>query len=244
MQRTLRQSGRVLNFELLSKAEVSHFDNLGSVGGKVWPSASQLISYMETRHADVKGKHILELGSGCGYCGISLGSLGAGKVSLTDMLISQGSLAYDSEGCLVDREITPSRILLDLCTRNVDINKKHIQECEMNVYEVKWGKQSQHTVDALLGNEDYFDMIVGSDLTYYPDATESLFWTVSYLLRYMIEQSKISLRTCTFITAHQKRRGSAALFALECAQRQGLGHRVLLDDNDFIIWEFFRLHPK
>ena len=30
---------------------------------------------------------------------------------------------------------------------------------------------------------DRFDMVVGSDLTYIPEATESLFWTVSQLLQ-------------------------------------------------------------
>ena len=54
-------------------------------GGSLWHASYALAHYF-TKHPEiVKGKIILELGAGCGLCGIAASKLGASKVILTDM---------------------------------------------------------------------------------------------------------------------------------------------------------------
>mmetsp|Transcript_16325 Transcript_16325/g.23028 ORF Transcript_16325/g.23028 Transcript_16325/m.23028 type:complete len:342 (-) Transcript_16325:123-1148(-) len=54
-------------------------------GVNVWDSAILLARYLEKRPDIVKGKRILELGSGCGLLGIVAGILGAKQVVMTDL---------------------------------------------------------------------------------------------------------------------------------------------------------------
>lgn len=237
IERTLRSCGRTLRFELLSPTEVSSFDAMGSVGGKVWPSAERLITIAECNKLDIAGKDILELGSGCGYTGIACAALGARRVTLTDQLIKQNRMEYDVEGCLIENtEVVPSPILLDLCRRNVDINRDVLQNCELDVQDLEWGARSERMLDSMIDKKGGFDMIIGSDLTYYPDATEALFWTVSKILMTGIKKDAIEKR---FITAHQKRRDSSTNYTLDCARKAGLECNLIDEDDNIIVWEFF-----
>mmetsp|Transcript_3808 Transcript_3808/g.5827 ORF Transcript_3808/g.5827 Transcript_3808/m.5827 type:complete len:334 (-) Transcript_3808:354-1355(-) len=54
-------------------------------GVNVWDSAILLARYLEKQPVIVKGKRILELGSGCGLLGIVAGILGANQVVMTDL---------------------------------------------------------------------------------------------------------------------------------------------------------------
>jgi predicted nicotinamide N-methyase len=234
---------RVLQFEALSEYEVTLFDSFSSVGGKVWPSAEHLVSFIQNNDMISPGMRIIELGSGCGYTGISLGALGARKVVLTDLLISQHRAEYDMEGCLDENAVRiPSAILLDLCRRNADLNAKSLSGCKISVCELQWGKQNEHMLLNLIRNEGPFDVVVGSDLTYFSNATESLFWTVSRLLGSPVNTDVNSGERfgekLKFITAHQKRRESSTVYTLECAKAAGLMCTTLQEDDSFVIWEF------
>ena len=243
IKRTLRGCGRALKFELLAPAEVSSFDAMGSVGGKVWPSAERLITTVEDNKLYLAGKTVLELGSGCGYTGIACAALGARRVTLTDQLIKQNRMEYDMEGCLVENtQVAPNPILLDLCRRNIDINSDLLRNCEMSVAELEWGQQYERMLDNLVDQKGSFDMIIGSDLTYYPEATEALFWTVSKLL--LTDSNKEVAAEKRFITAHQKRRDSSTRYTLECAMKAGLEHKSIDEDDNIVVWEFFDLQPK
>ena len=233
VERAMLQSKALLKVATLSQAEVAIFDTLNSVGGKVWPSAEHFVSYFENNSIDLSGKSVLELGSGCGYTGIALAILGAPRVVLTDQLIKQSRLEYDMEGCLVQKDHNAqNKILLDLCQDNINSNKDLLKHSNVTVLELEWGKKNKWMLQALDG--DRFDMVVGSDLTYIPEATESLFWTVSQLL----QKAKKDKYDCKFLVAHQKRRKSSTAFALACAKQFGLANKVLLEEETFSIWEF------
>jgi 16S rRNA G966 N2-methylase RsmD len=56
----------------------------GGVGGRVWP-ASNALNRWQLHHCDaIRGSRVLELGAGCGACGLYSAALGASSVVLTD----------------------------------------------------------------------------------------------------------------------------------------------------------------
>ena len=56
----------------------------GGVGGRVWPCANILNHWLAVNSADIRGHAVLELGAGCGACGLYAAGLGASPVVLTD----------------------------------------------------------------------------------------------------------------------------------------------------------------
>lgn len=56
----------------------------GGTGGRIWPAASALVSWQMQNSKLVEGSSVLELGAGCGACGLFAAGLGASSVMLTD----------------------------------------------------------------------------------------------------------------------------------------------------------------
>ncbi|KAG7376689.1 hypothetical protein PHYPSEUDO_012881 [Phytophthora pseudosyringae] len=55
------------------------------LGGEVWAGALVLCEFLEAHEADVvQGRDVIELGAGCGLCGLVAASLGARTAVLTD----------------------------------------------------------------------------------------------------------------------------------------------------------------
>lgn len=54
------------------------------LGGEVWAGAYVLCEFLEAHKAWVQGRDVLELGAGCGLCGLVSAALGARRVVLTD----------------------------------------------------------------------------------------------------------------------------------------------------------------
>jgi predicted nicotinamide N-methyase len=73
------RGGQTLTFAQRSIADVC------DLGNAVWEGAVQLCRWLEERPALVREKRVLELGAGCGACGLVAGCLGASEVLLTDM---------------------------------------------------------------------------------------------------------------------------------------------------------------
>ena len=57
----------------------------GDTGNTVWDAAVFLCQYLDGNPAIVRGKHLLELGSGLGLCGIAASLVGATSVCFTDL---------------------------------------------------------------------------------------------------------------------------------------------------------------
>lgn len=169
--------------------QLQFYDDFSSVGRLIWPSSDIIVKYLDETNL-VEGRNILELGSGCGYLGISCGVLGAKSVTLTDMMITHKRMMYDVEGMLVDEEHVPSRALLDVCHQNSHQNASLTAGCKFNVSELQWGMKGKHNIDHVLSENETFDLIVGSDVTYHSSTSEHLMWTVAELLRRIETKNK------------------------------------------------------
>ena len=242
---------------------LTFLDDFQSVGGKLWPASDLMVNYF-IKHSTVLNKNVLELGSGCGYVGIACGALGAKSVTLTDRTLTQRNLMYDAEGMLIEDNLPPNRLLLDICERNIERNREATKDSMMYVKELQWGEDCKQHVTQLLSdkNTPNFDVIVGSDVTYHPHLSDSLFWTVSKLLKHMKSQATgvntiIGTTVHKFIAAHQCRLGTTTTSAIATASQFGLQCKVLSegkgnhsnniavddsvakkDSEDFILWEF------
>eukprot|EP00742_Colponemidia_sp_Colp-10_P007452 GILJ01008025.1.p1 GENE.GILJ01008025.1~~GILJ01008025.1.p1 ORF type:complete len:222 (-),score=24.29 GILJ01008025.1:227-892(-) len=111
-------------------------------GGKVWNASKVLARYLEEnkRKKPVAGKRILELGSGCGLLGISLGLLGA-NVTLSEQ-----------------------PIMLEILNSNVRYHSHMAEEAsgKLQVVECDWLDPPELRSDPA----PYWDMIVATDVVY------------------------------------------------------------------------------
>merc|ERR1711971_289699 len=82
----------------------------GDTGVVVWDAAIVLAKFLQTVQAQLKGRSVIELGSGTGAVGLSAAALGASPVLLTDLPalkqliehnLSLNSSAISSETCTV-----------------------------------------------------------------------------------------------------------------------------------------------
>jgi len=129
----------------------------GGIPFRNWSSANVLCKWLEQEHVDgrlrLNGRKVLELGSGCGLVGILCAHLGA-DVTLTDTA-----------------DVIPHTL------RNTDRNTPgQAHGGSMRVQELLWGTD----VMATFGREG-FDLIIGSDLTYYEHLFEPLALTLLQL---------------------------------------------------------------
>lgn len=214
-------AGKVLSLEH-NPPQMDYLDAFQSVGGNLWPASDLMIKYLiETRAAE--GKRILELGSGCGYVGLACGVLGATRVTLSDRVITERRMEYDSEGMLVEYTGTPNEVLLELCKDNITRNVNQLNGSDMDVQELEWGDNNSSHISRL---SQHYDLIIGSDVTYHEDLSESLFWTVSELLkRAKSNSSKLGIsgnENTSFLASHQFRLDSATAKTLATAKHFGL----------------------
>ncbi|CAG9770729.1 unnamed protein product [Ceutorhynchus assimilis] len=120
-----------------------------------WPSAPVLAWFLWENRADLKGKRVLELGSGTALPGILAAKCGA-SVTLSDSATLPKSLAHTRRSCQLN---------------NLSINE------QIKVIGVTWG--------LFLSNLDCIgpiDLILGSDCFFEPATFEDIIVTVSYLL--------------------------------------------------------------
>lgn len=231
--------------------QLQYLDSFQAVGGKVWPASELMVKYLTYANTPVNAR-ILELGSGCGYVGIACAALGAKHVTLTDRTITQRNLVHDAEGMLLEEEMPPNRLLLDICGRNIKENSDAVGGGSMDVQEMQWGSEHGAHIDKILHNagSSPYDLIIGSDVTYHAELSESLFWTVSELMKRLNcnNSSNCSSRSSSissggalsaresasgggtavdnnklrFIVSHQHRLDSATALTLATAKQFGL----------------------
>jgi ribosomal protein L11 methylase PrmA len=142
----------------LSLQGLSFFEGVGSAknafgsdttGTKIW-DAGRVLSDLLLQQ-DLSGKRVLECGSGTGVGGLSAAAAGADSVLLTD-----GSCAT-----------------LPLISDNIEANG---MADRASVTRMHWSDEEEVASVAATGP---FDMVVGSDLLYAPEALESLLETLT-----------------------------------------------------------------
>ena len=122
-----------------------------STGTKIWDAGRVLSDLLTDR--DLDGKRVLECGSGTGVGGLSAAAAGAKSVVLTD-----GASAT-----------------MPLLAENVEANgmSDRVQTCRL-----RWGEQEDMDRASSMGP---YDMIIGSDLLYAPEAFPDLLETLTQL---------------------------------------------------------------
>jgi len=129
-----------------------------SYGLYLWPSAPVLAWYLWLRQDDIKGKKVLELGSGTALPGLLCAKFGAEKVFLSDDAWQEDTLKNIREA--------------------VKINNFSDSE-KVSVEGLTWGDYTEELFD--IGSSE-LDFIIGSDLFFDPEVFEPLLITISYLL--------------------------------------------------------------
>jgi hypothetical protein len=138
----------------------------GRLGSTVWPSAIALSSLLAgpTYRSTIQTKRILELGSGCG-----LPSLTAKTIcNCVDVLPTD---YWERDGLVIGNRLVPK----DLFGVNLQYN---VGGCDP--YNLDW-----HDELSVFEVSTNFrpDLIIGSDLVYYPDDTEPLLQTLDIFLK-------------------------------------------------------------
>lgn len=129
-----------------------------SYGLYLWPSAPVLAWYLWLRQDDIKGKKVLELGSGTALPGLLCAKFGADKVYLTDDAWQENTLKNIREA--------------------VKINNFQ-DDTKVQVEGLTWGDYTEELFE--IANAQ-LDFIIGSDLFFDPEVFEPLLITIAYLL--------------------------------------------------------------
>jgi predicted nicotinamide N-methyase len=168
----------VEGYKLSVKAGVAQLANSGHVGAHVWPATEVLTEFMVESQSLIKGGSVIELGAGMGLVGMAAAVLGARKVVLTDHRPRDVVFGTDGEPGLSE----PSNILLHALRSNIDDNAtapSESSDSDMVVAELEFGKAVH--VKQLLADHGEFDIIIGSDVTYYQALHEDLMQTLLML---------------------------------------------------------------
>lgn len=147
-----------LSFEIKVLSR-EHQHTCKSTGLMLWESARLMASVLANNPAIVSGKHVLELGSGCG------GICSMVAVETADLVVATDG---DSKA-------------LDLLTQNVAANLKPQHSTKFICKSLEWGNQDEiHSIKEV--NKSGFEVIIGTDVTYVAEAILPLFETASQLL--------------------------------------------------------------
>ncbi|KAK6161986.1 hypothetical protein DH2020_001827 [Rehmannia glutinosa] len=152
-----------------------------STGLMLWESARLMASILAANQDIIAGKNVLELGCGCGGICSMIAVRSADLVVATD---------GDTKA-------------LDLLTENVASNLKSPFLDSLPVKKLEWGNKDDIEAIKQL-NEKGFDIIIGTDVTYIPEAIIPLFATAKELIsrNRFIENNKEPV----FILCHVLRR--------------------------------------
>jgi methyltransferase-like protein 6 len=173
----------------------------------IWPAADVLCRYIISNPHEFQNKTMLEVGSGVGICGLLAAQL-ASKCILTDN----------------------NDIIIDILQKNANIFNEDTQKTlpplpsssssnnnRVEVAFLHWGEDSQ--IDALLQKfPNGFDIVIGSDVCYWPSCINPLFKTLDRLLS---QTPSSSSSRPSFVLAYQSRALSCDRLVLETAKSYG-----------------------
>lgn len=153
-----------------------------STGLMLWESARLMAAVLERNPNIVAGKRMLELGCGCG------GICSMVAVGSADLVVATDGDAK----------------ALDLLTRNVSSNLRPPFLAKLITKRLEWGNKD-HIEVIKNTNNGGFDVILGTDVTYVPEAILPLFATAKDLISASNEGIKENQRPA-FILCHIFRR--------------------------------------
>lgn len=140
-----------------------------STGLMLWESARLMAYVLATNQEIVSGKRVLELGCGCsGICSMI-------AARFADIVVATDG---DTKA-------------LEFLTENVSSNLKSPFLDTLHMRKLEWGNETD--IDAIQKlNRKGFDVIIGTDVTYIPQAINPLFATARELMSYsrIMEQDK------------------------------------------------------
>ncbi|XP_050364256.1 uncharacterized protein LOC126782943 [Argentina anserina] len=166
----LKLGGWTLKIKVLSK-ENQH--TCKSTGLMLWESARFMAPILERNPTIVAGKRVLELGSGC-----------AGICSMIAARPAEFVFATDGD-----------TKALDLLTENVMSNLRPPISDKFTTRILEWGNKDH--IEAIKRiNSGGFDIILGTDVTYIPDAILPLFQTAKELISSTNKDHQAALILC------------------------------------------------
>ena len=172
----------------------------GQLGATVWPSAIALAALLANDDATkklIKGKRVMELGSGCGLPSLVAKEIcGAHSVCATDywevptagadgnIVLPIDTPSGDSDR-LVPKDFFGANLAYNIGSSfindgNVDTDDGGVGEATAMVQRLDWHDEMSISK---LANTFRHDLIIGSDLVYYPMDTAPLLQTLEILLK-------------------------------------------------------------
>lgn len=154
---------RPLRFDVAGGAALKLHELGGShgpqrTGGKTWDSAFVLAAWLAEHASDVRGRRVIELGSGTGLAGLSAAALGA-SATLTD----------------------EHPDVLALHATNIDANAATLADAggRARSRRLRWGCASD--IAGALGGGGRYDLCLGSDVVFFPGMHAELLGTMRAL---------------------------------------------------------------
>ncbi|MFQ6661742.1 hypothetical protein Gotur_029788 [Gossypium turneri] len=145
-----------IKIKVLSK-EYQH--TCKSTGLMLWESARLMAAILARNPSIVAGKRVLELGAGCG-----------GICSMVAVRSASIMVATDGD-----------RTALELLNQNIISNLRPPFLTKLVINKLEWGNRDD--IDAIKAmNNEGFEVIIGTDVTYIPDAILPLFSTARELI--------------------------------------------------------------
>ncbi|PAN51639.1 hypothetical protein PAHAL_9G609000 [Panicum hallii] len=187
----IKAKGHDFKIQMLTK-EYQHTCKL--TGLMLWESAQLMCSLLAENPSIIAGKRVLELG--CGSAGIC---------SMVAASSAQFVVATDG-----DAES------LDLLRQNISSNLEPNLLDRIMIRKLFWGKKDDvREVRELSGNDTGFDCIIGTDVTYNPDAILPLFKTARELIS---DKSNEDARAAFILSYIQRRVDENSILSNAMAQ--------------------------